>query len=474
MKKRNFEGMKLILIIYPIADDILWLLIYVLSVAFIAGWALYERARRKKMKILLEKSEEEKELVVKMDRSKFDLFEKLSHELQTPLILNISQIEALMNSKGLNNLIRNKMGKLYKNAFYMRHLLNELLDFHKLEQSQLRLNVSYQDIIPFLRDVYLSFKEKAVSQGLNYRFDIHPDVLLCWFDPIQLRKVFFNLLSNAFKYTREGDTVELTVVKEENSFVICVLDTGIGMQKEDINLIFERHYHKEREKQKTGIGLMLSKEIVDLHHGNIVVESKPEYGTVFIVRLMLDDVLLRNDSRVTLEPVSKYSGQWIGKTPSISLDSFAINPIEIENDRVEEKNKEDNCYGHIDSNENAAWQNNEAYGNQIIRKVEMAVEAHLDDPDFDVCKLAKEIGVSRTQLFKIMKNWTRNTPAEFILNYRLKIATGLLLGHPEWQIEEIALKLGFSSGRYFSKCFKEHYHVSPMQYRKQKLPIVFN
>lgn len=160
--------MKFILIIYPIADDILWLLIYVLSVALIAGWALYERARRKKMKILLEKSEEEKELVVKMDRSKFDLFEKLSHELQTPLILNISQIEALMNSKGLNNLIRNKMGKLYKNAFYMRHLLNELLDFHKLEQSQLRLNVSYQDIIPFLKDVYLSFKEKAVSQGLNY------------------------------------------------------------------------------------------------------------------------------------------------------------------------------------------------------------------------------------------------------------------------------------------------------------------
>ena len=122
----------------------------------------------------------------------------------------------------------------------MRMLISELLDFRKLEQGHVKLKVYEQNIIPFLKEIYLSFYEYASSRSVTYQFTSGAEDIECWFDPKQMQKVFYNLLSNAFKYSKPGAAIEMVVEENDQAIIIKIIDNGIGISKEDIDKIFDR------------------------------------------------------------------------------------------------------------------------------------------------------------------------------------------------------------------------------------------
>ena len=156
----------------------------------------------------------------------------------------------------------------------MRNLISELLDFRKLEQGHMKLKVYEQDIVPFLKEIYLSFYEYASSRSITYNFTAPQENVLCYFDPKQMQKVFYNLLSNAFKYTKPNAAIEMILENKENEVTIKVIDNGIGISKEDIDKIFDRFYQAENgisnitKTPSTGIGLSLTKSIIELHRND--------------------------------------------------------------------------------------------------------------------------------------------------------------------------------------------------------------
>ena len=270
-------------------------LAYFLYLILIAS-ILYSIYRFKKSQYMLQTSLEmerkEKEAIEELNQAKLQFFSNISHEFRTPLTLIISQIELLLQSSSLSPSVYNKLLKVYKNTYHMRNLISELLDFRKLEQGHMKLKVYEQDIVPFLKEIYLSFYEYASSRSITYNFTAPQENVSCCFDPKQMQKVFYNLLSNAFKYTKPNATIEMILENKENEVIIKVIDNGIGISKEDIDKIFDRFYQAENgisnitKTPSTGIGLSLTKNIIELHHGTIQVESTPGYGSIFIVRLL--------------------------------------------------------------------------------------------------------------------------------------------------------------------------------------------
>ena len=155
------------------------------------------------MEASLEYARKEKEYITNLNKAKISFFTNVSHEFRTPLSLIISQIELLLNGNTVSLAVRNQINKVYKTTFQMQNLINELLDFQKAEQKQTCLNVSEQDLIPFLRNIYIFFEEKAQTNQIRYSFSALKDSIPCWFDPKQLQKVVSNVLSNALLRCRE-------------------------------------------------------------------------------------------------------------------------------------------------------------------------------------------------------------------------------------------------------------------------------
>ena len=182
---------------------------------------------------------------------------------------------------------------IYKNSIQLRELITELLDFRKQEQGHMKIKVSPHNIVNFLYENYLLFLEYASAKQINFNFEKETDELEVWYDQKQMQKVINNLLSNAIKHTEKEDTITLSVKEERNNVIICVKDTGSGIDAKEIDKIFDRFYQIEPTgstdagKSGTGIGLALTKGIIELHHGSIRVESELGKGTSFIVTLRL-------------------------------------------------------------------------------------------------------------------------------------------------------------------------------------------
>jgi signal transduction histidine kinase/ligand-binding sensor domain-containing protein/DNA-binding response OmpR family regulator len=265
--------------------------IYILLAVGLAYW--YYRFKRSQLllRASLEFERKEKEQNEQLNNAKLQFFMNISHEFRTPLTLITSQIEALLQSNSLTPYVYNKLLKIFRNTHHFRGLITELLDFRKLELGHVRLKVSEQDLIPFAKEIYLLFSEYAENNGIAFRFSAPNESLVCTFDPQQLQKVFYNLLSNAFKYSQAGGTVEMSVADEGQFAEFKIIDSGIGIDRNEISQIFDRFYQGSNnaagsvKTSGSGIGLSLTKGIVELHHGTIKVDSAPGYGTIFTVRL---------------------------------------------------------------------------------------------------------------------------------------------------------------------------------------------
>lgn len=242
------------------------------------------RLRIREKRHLLEQEHKEE-----LSQSKLQFFTDISHEIRTPLTLVLSPLQQLMRTEKDEKLMHS-YNIMYRNAVRILRLINQLLDLRKIEKNQMKLKVQPLNVVNFISDIIESFspfsKEKNIEISFNYD-EIKKDVLV---DPDFLDKIIYNLISNAFKYTPKGGFIDVvTKVVSDNNLVISVLDTGIGMSKETVNNIFDRFYQANNigttGEKGTGIGLHLTKMLVEIHHGSIEVNSEINMGSEFIVKL---------------------------------------------------------------------------------------------------------------------------------------------------------------------------------------------
>ena len=263
----------------------------------VTGILLWYLVRTYKSRIKLRESlkYEQKHIrdVEALNQSKLRFFTNISHEFRTPLTLIVAQVETLMQLQNFTPAIYNKVLGIYKNSIQLRELITELLDFRKQEQGHMKIKVSPHNIVNFLYENYLLFLEYASAKQISLRFEKETDSLEVWYDQKQMQKVINNLLSNAIKHTKAEDSITLGIKTEGSNAVIRVTDTGSGIDAREVDKIFDRFYQIDRtdstdaSKTGTGIGLALTKGIVELHHGTIRVESELGKGSSFIVNLQL-------------------------------------------------------------------------------------------------------------------------------------------------------------------------------------------
>jgi CheY-like chemotaxis protein len=190
----------------------------------------------------------------------------------------------------------------------MRHLVNELLDFRKQEQGHLKIKGARYNLVGFLNDIFKSFEDYAIARDIRFSFENPGEALEVWFDPVQMQKVFYNLLSNAFKFTRTGDTVRIRLIPKIETVVIKITDSGKGIPVDELNRIFDRFYQAENISSdptfvmSSGIGLALTKGIIELHGGTILVESVEGEGSTFRVELLLGDAHFGAEHKAASHP----------------------------------------------------------------------------------------------------------------------------------------------------------------------------
>lgn len=246
------------------------------------------------IKRLAETEEAEKNLVKRDNEMKLRFFTNISHEFRTPLSLIISPLEILIKNE-TNASLRSQLVRIYKNADTLLALVNQLLDFRKLEMNGEKLNLTYGDLIEFVDIIFQTFKGKADDEHKDLILSVETEHLYMVFDKDKVRKVLNNLLSNAFKFTSEGDQISLILgkINEDGKgyAILRVSDTGIGIPSDKLSHVFERFYQLENEtgcNTGSGIGLHIVKEYINMHHGKVRVESTLYQGTTFMVYIPLD------------------------------------------------------------------------------------------------------------------------------------------------------------------------------------------
>jgi len=283
------EAAKLKLIISPPFWQSIWAFaIYALA----AGLLIYSGIRvirlRAEFKHSLELEQLEREKLKEVNKLKLQFFTNISHEMRTPLTLIISPLEQF-----LQNPKDRKMHQLFTRMHYNAHrlllMINQLLDIRKNEAELMKLQVTEGDLVDFAKEITASFKNLARQRDIELVFSADSEKIIAWFDPGQLEKVLFNLLSNAFKFSKDGQKVEVGI-RQTELIEIWVSDTGIGIPASQLDNIFELFFQVEKSEEwgrkgGTGIGLSLAKIIVDKHHGNIEVESEERKGTTFRILL---------------------------------------------------------------------------------------------------------------------------------------------------------------------------------------------
>ena len=240
--------------------------------------------------------------------AKFNFFTNVSHEFRTPLTLILGPLEDVLSTAKVQPVIKSHLTLVRKNVIRLLRLVNQLMDFRKIEHSKMKLKASENDLVEFLTEITNAFSEIADKKSITFRLNTKLKGLNVWFDVNMLDKVIFNLLSNAFKFTHEHGliTVSLDKNSEKNMAVIKVSDTGVGMTPDAIEHAFELFYQGHETSVKgSGLGLALSKELINIHHGSICLESEKLKGSTFEIYLPLGKDHLEADEIVqATEPFS--------------------------------------------------------------------------------------------------------------------------------------------------------------------------
>ena len=261
---------------------LLGILLFYALMKYIISW------ENMKADLRFEKFSHEKD--VELYNLKQDFFTNISHEIRTPVTLILSSINKLLKNNELSeNQQQNPFGTIKKNGEYLLNLVNELLDFKKLEQQQIKLKVAKGDFVKFSQEIYLSFKEFAYQKDIKFVFESSSPNMALWFDKNQMEKVLYNLFSNALKFTKAGGAIKLSITETDTEVQLELVDEGIGISKKHLSKIFHRFYQANDAHSVNGagfgLGLTISNEIIKLHQGEITVKSKKGAGSTFIIKL---------------------------------------------------------------------------------------------------------------------------------------------------------------------------------------------
>lgn len=242
---------------------------------FISSTKFYLNRQRLKHKLALELEHAEK--LEEVSRMKSNFFANISHEFRTPLTLILGPAQKIL-SKTFDESIKNDASIIKRNSNRLLQLVNQLLDLSKLDASKLKLEASRGNIVSFVKGIALSFESLSESKDIILKINSEKEFIELYFDKDKMLKIFSNLLSNAFKFTPDGGKISISITKiAEKSVVIKIKDTGIGIPEKELPKLFDRFYQVDgshtRKFGGTGIGLALTKELVELHHGIVSVES---------------------------------------------------------------------------------------------------------------------------------------------------------------------------------------------------------
>lgn len=280
--------------------------LYALLIVLFLVWLIRFNRSRAVLQASLDMEHREKLRIEKLNQMKLKFYINISHELRTPLTLMISQIDLMLKNYDQTGPFRNKLLKVRQYTGQMQQQITEVLDFRRLEQGKMPLRASRQNLVSFVRQIFDSFHDYAAVNRIQYKLETADEDIPVWFDPVQIRKVFNNLLSNAFKFTPSGGCITISLIRRKEVVQIRLSDTGSGIPRSQQEHIFERFYQADNAAgvslSGSGIGLSLTNEIIMQHNGLIEVDSELGEGTTFTVTLPLGDQHLTDEQKAA-EPL---------------------------------------------------------------------------------------------------------------------------------------------------------------------------
>ncbi|MDY7396072.1 two-component regulator propeller domain-containing protein [Aureibaculum sp. 2210JD6-5] len=537
---------------------------------------------RLKNELLIEKYKHDKD--EELHQSKINFFTNISHELRTSLTLILSPLAEFSKVKAKNNRVNNLIMTMNRNGQRLLSLINQILDFRKMEYRVSKLQVQEIDIKSFFVELCIPFYQYADEKKIQFQLTVSNSCKKGWIDSNKLEIIVYNILSNAFKFTNTNIDINVDLDERDEKLIIKVKDNGKGIFKEDIDKIFENFYQAKSIENNnldttgSGIGLAIAKNLTDLHYGEISVKSQPSEFTVFkiiipiagkfynddeISNVLKDEIRIEDDTFRNLEKIEDSFEETSTKKLPIMLiveDNFEIrnliknyfktyynvhdssngldgfnNALEIIPDIIIsdimmpkmnglelcKKLKTDERTSHIpiimltarvshgfkiEGYEygaddyitkpfdiellNARVKNlvesrrilRETFRKEVllkpkdiainnvdeifIEKIMSIVEEHMSDSKFSVAKLALEIGMSHSVLYRKIMALTGQNINEFLKSVKLARASQLIV-ESDYSINEISDMTGFSNPKYFSTCFKKKFGATPSRYKKQ-------
>ena len=259
---------------------ILYVVLFVLSTATIVYIILYIYRLRHQINI-------EQQLA----NIKLRFFTDISHELRTPLTLIASPVSEILEHETLTTNARKHLTLVHKNTERMLHLVNQILDFRKIENKKMKVLLEKTDVLSLLQKVMDNFRLIAEEKNINYQLETNQEAIETWLDQDKFEKIIFNLLSNAFKYTPANKSITVIANVESSRLIVSIKDEGIGIDLQKQQTLFHRFETLVKFnilQPSSGIGLSLVKELIELHCGNIEVKSQPGVGSEFTVILPMN------------------------------------------------------------------------------------------------------------------------------------------------------------------------------------------
>lgn len=275
----------------PVYRRAWFVLLVLILVSLSAVYVLRLVWARKSLRYSLASELREKEYLEEINQSKMRFYTNVSHEFRTPLTLISSQLEMLLGNKDVPSNVRGIVKDIFRHSSRMNNIVDEVLDVRKQDLGYLKLVITKEDVVEMMKDIYESFRGYAQLKDVDIEFNTDLVQANLYIDRRQMEKVFYNLLSNAIKFTRDQGKITINVSSGDHDDVLVrVTNDGEGIAKDKIAHVFERFWQDTSivvgdTVKSSGIGLAMSKDIVELHNGEISVESEVGAQTSFTVRL---------------------------------------------------------------------------------------------------------------------------------------------------------------------------------------------
>lgn len=333
--KWNEAPTELEIVVLPVWYKSWWaILLFIALFLAVTVFIFYYLWMRKSMQAQIQLELADKERQKQMNEMKLQFFINISHELRTPLTMILAPLQEVLD-KVSDRWIHRQLEHVQKNTNRLLHLVNQLMDYRRAELGVFQLKVRLNDIHQVIKKSFLLYDRIAQHKKINYNFDSEIEDQKVWCDPSYLELILNNLLSNAFKYTGEGRSITVSLRMEGTRLILQVADTGSGIPLNKQSRIFERFYQIDHEHIGTGIGLSLVQRLVDLHHGEIKLESAEDVGSTFTISLPITAEDYTAVEIGSAEEVEK-------ETPILTANSAEMFLMDIETTETEKPAEETN------------------------------------------------------------------------------------------------------------------------------------